>query len=130
MTDHPNAKLVMRGFEAFATGDMDTMSEILAPDIKWHTPGNNMLSGDYEGLESVLELFGRVGQETAGTISNEVHAILADDEHAVALVKTTASRGGKSLDGAGAFVFHVSGGRATEVWNLIMDQAAADDFWS
>lgn len=130
MSDHPNAELVMRGFEAFANGDMEAMSEMLAPDIKWHTPGNNILSGDYEGLEAVLGLFGRVGAETEGSIANEVHAILADDEHAVALIKSTASRGGKSLDSAGAFVFHVSGGRVTEVWNMVMDQAAADDFWS
>ena len=130
MTDHPNAKLVMRGFEAFANGDMETMSEILAPDIKWHTPGNNILSGDYEGLEAVLGFFGRVGLETEGTISNEIHAILADDEHVVVLVESTASRGAKNLESAGAFVFHVSGGRATEVWNMVMDQAAADDFWS
>ena len=130
MSDLPNANLVMRGFEAFASGDMETMTEILAPDIKWHAAGNNILSGDYEGLESVLALFGRVGQETQGSFSNEVHAILADDEHAVALVNTSATRGDKTLEGRGVFVYHISGGRATEVWLLTMDQAAADDFWS
>lgn len=130
MSDHPNAKLVMRGFEAFANGDMETMTEILAPDIKWHSPGNNILSGDYEGLESVLALFGRVGQETQGSLSNEVHAVLADDEHAVALVNSSASRGDKTLESQGVFVYHISGGQATEVWLVTMDQAAADDFWS
>ncbi len=125
-----NTKLIQRGFDAFAQGDMATMTELLAPDIVWHSPGNNILSGDYNGLEEVLGLFGRVAQETGGQLTNDVHAILADDDHGVALVNSTATRNDKTVSTHQVFVYHLAGGKATEVWLFNDDQAATDDLWS
>jgi hypothetical protein len=34
---HPNEELVRRGYEAFATGDMETLRELLDPEIVWHS---------------------------------------------------------------------------------------------
>lgn len=125
-----NVKLVERGFEAFAAGDMETMSELLSPDIVWHSPGNNPISGTYTGLEEVFGLFAKVGELTGGQLTNDLHAVLADDEHAVALVSASARRGDKTLDAHSVFVYHIANGRVTEAWLSTEDQAAADEFWS
>jgi ketosteroid isomerase-like protein len=125
-----NIKLIRRGFDAFATGDMETMMELLSPDIVWHSPGDNVLSGDYHGIEEVLGLFARVGQETQGQVTNDVHAILADDDHGVALVNSTATRGGKTVSSHQVFVYHLAGGKASEVWLLSDKQAETDELWS
>jgi hypothetical protein len=67
---------------------------------------------------------------SGGTFKNEIHAILADDEHGVVLVRATAERAGKRLDALGCHVWHLSKGKATEFWNLALDPYAADEFWS
>ena len=124
-----NVKLIERGFEAFAERDMETMAEILSPDVVWHTPGNNQLSGTYNGLEETFGLFAKVGELTGGQITNELHTVLADDDHAVALVNAKASIGDKTLDAHNVFVYHIANGRVTEAWLSTDDQAAADAFW-
>jgi len=126
---HPNADLVRKGFEAFAAGDMATMDQLMADDAKWHAPGTSPVSGDFEGKDAIFGSFARIPQET-DSFQQEIHAILADDEHAVALVKTTAGRGGKTLEFGQVFVFHITGGKMTEAWVTPVDHAAVEAFWA
>ena len=35
---HPNEDLIRRGYDAFSSGDMDTLRELFHPDIVWHAP--------------------------------------------------------------------------------------------
>ena len=126
---HPNADLVRRGFEAFSAGDMATLDAIMADDVVWHSPGAGVIAGDFVGKPAVFGSFALIPQET-DAFSQEIHAILADDEHAVALVNATATRRGNTATIAQIFVFHVEDGKAKEVWVTALDQAAADAFWS
>ncbi len=126
---HPNADLVRKGFEAFAAGDMATLDAIMADDIAWHASGTGVIAGDFEGKQAVFGSFARIPQE-ADSFSQEVHAILADDDHVVALVNATATRRGATATLAQVFVFHVEDGKAKEIWVTPFDQAAADAFWS
>jgi len=130
MTDHPNLESARRGYQAFANGDLATVSELLADDIVWHVGGNNTLSGDYEGKEAVLSFFGRLMQETGGSFKNDIHDMLANDEHGVALVTQTATRGGTSIEGPVVQVFHMRDGKMTEFWTFARDQSAIDEFWT
>ncbi len=126
---HPNADLVRKGFEAFGAGDMATLDAIMADDAVWHASGAGVLSGDFVGKQAIFGNFALIPQET-DAFSQEIHAILADDEHAVALVNATATRRGNTATFAQMFVFHVEGGKTKEVWTTPIDQAAADAFWS
>jgi len=126
---HPNVDLVKKGFEAFEAGDIAAMDQLMADDAKWHVPGTGALSGDFEGKEAIFAYFARIPQE-AEKFVQEPHAVLADDEHAVALVKTTAVRGGKELEYNAVFVFHVAGGKVTETWFAPMDHVATEAFWA
>ena len=60
----------------------------------------------------------------------DVHAVLADDEHGVALQKVTATRGDDRLEVDNVLVFHIENGLATEVWVVPSDPYAADEFWA
>jgi uncharacterized protein len=64
---------------------------------------------------------------TEGTFHLDVHAVLADDTHGVALVVTTASRAGRSITTQNAHVFHLRDGRVTEFWDATTDQYSADE---
>lgn len=130
MPEHPNLEAARAGYEAFAAGDMATVSELFADDIVWHSGGNNILTGDYEGKEAVFGFFARLMQETDGTFKNDIHDMLANDEHGVALVTATATRGGKSLEGRMAQIFHMRDGKMTEFWAFPEDQSLFDEFWA
>ncbi len=92
MTEHPNVELTRRGYDAFAKGDLAALSELLADDVTWHVRGVGPLSGDHLGRDEVFAFFGRLAEETAGTFRFDVHDVLANDEHSVALCTLSASR--------------------------------------
>jgi uncharacterized protein len=49
---HPNEDLIRRGYDAFSSGDMDTLRELFHPDIVWHAPGRSQLAGDHHAATS------------------------------------------------------------------------------
>lgn len=127
---HPNEDLARRGFEAFATGDMATLNELFADDIVWHSPGRNQLAGTYHGKEQVFAQFQKVAEMTGGTFKVDLHALLADDEHVVALTRARGEREGMTLDDNTVQVFHVKDGKVTESWLHPGDAESSDKFWS
>lgn len=130
MEEHPNLKRARIGYAAFAGGDMETLNDVISDDVLWHVGGNNPLSGDYEGKEAVFALFGRLAQETGGTFQNEIHDLLANDDHGVALVNVSATRGNKSFEGRSVHVFHMRDGELTEFWDFPENPAELDEFWT
>jgi len=131
MTEHPNVAILKRAYEAFAKADIATLSELIAEDAIWHVTGHHQFSGDYKGRDQILAFFGTLAEDTGGTLSLEVHDILANDAHAVTLVQEKALRKGRSLDAKEVQVFHVDEqGRAKEFWEFPEDQKTYDAFWS
>ena len=130
MAEHKNAQMLRTGYEAFEKGDLDTVRGLFAEDIMWHSPGNNIISGDYKGVDEVFGLFGRIFQETGG-LHQEIHDVLANDDHAAVLIHVKAERNGKTLDQNGVHVWHInSEGKPTEFWGFAEDPEASDEFWS
>jgi ketosteroid isomerase-like protein len=64
---------------------------------------------------------------TEGSFRLDLHAVFADDEHGVALVAATASRGGRSITVNEAHVFHLRDGKVVEFWDATTDQYALDE---
>jgi uncharacterized protein len=128
---HPNEDLVREGYAAFGRGDLAALSgTFFAEGIRWHFPGRSPFGGDYEGLDQVLGWLGRSFEASGGTISVELHDVIGNDEHVVALSTLRAQREGRSIQDEQVQVFHVSGGKATEVWTHPRDLYATDEFWS
>jgi uncharacterized protein len=128
MTDHPNLIAARAGYEAFAKGDMAALGESLSDDVIWHVGGNNKLTGDYLGKPAVFGLFARLVQEAG--FKNEVHDILANDTHGVALVTTTANRNGETIADRAVQVFHMSDGKLTEFWTFPENARVIDQIWA
>jgi uncharacterized protein len=129
MTEHPNVERLRRGYAAYATGDHATLRGLLADDVAFHFLGHTPLSGAYNGIAEVLGYFVRL-QESGAAFTFEVHELLADDEHAVALLAGAAERSGKRTRQKVVHVFHLNAdGRVTDWWNFWEDQAALDDLF-
>jgi ketosteroid isomerase-like protein len=130
MTDHPNLETARVAYETFDTGDLAAVSDLFSDDIVWHSGGTNVLTGDYVGKEAVLGSFGLLMQESGGSFRVDIHDMLANDEHGVALVTESATRGDESYEGTLVHVFHMSDGKMTEFWDFSEDQSRYDEFWA
>ena len=129
MAEHSNAEPIRRAFDGFARGDMALMRSLVAEETVWHIPGRGPLAGDHYGRDAVFEMFGRLVQASEGTFTQELHDVVASDDHAVALTHATARRGDFRYDANDAWVFHLRGGEIAEAWWRPEDLYAADEFW-
>jgi ketosteroid isomerase-like protein len=125
MDDHPNADALRRGYAAFAVGDMETVAALFADDIAWHQAGNGPLAGDLMGKDAVFSTFARLAELTGGTFGQDIHDILANDEHAVVMVEQHWEQP-HPFRGKSVHVWHMKDRKATEAWLVDDDQAAAD----
>lgn len=130
MEEHPNARLVRRGHESFARGDLEALRELMAEHVVWHEPGRSVLGGDYKGPEGVLELLQRLRDRSDGTFVVDIVDLLANSERAVAIQEERARRGGRELDMASAVEFEIHQGKITEVTVYHADTHHFDEFWS
>jgi ketosteroid isomerase-like protein len=128
---HPNEDLVREAFAAFGRGDIDALAhQYFAENIRWHFPGRSAVAGDHEGPARVAEMFGRLADLSGGTHRIELHDVIGNDEHVVALHTTRAERAGKKLEVNAIQVFHIHDGKVTEAWTQHGDLYSVDEFWA
>ena len=122
---------VQRYGAAMATGDLDGVRAVLAPDAMWHQPGSNVLSGDHVGPDAILAHLGRFMELSGGTFALATDDALPAGDLVVTTVTFRAERPGRDpLDQRGADVYRVVDDRIQEVWLISEDQAAEDRFWN
>ena len=131
IAEHPNATLVRRGYEAFNSADLATLTELFDENASWHTPGRSPIAGDHEGRDAVFAQFGRYGGDTAGTFRADLLSVLADADGRVAGIHhNTGERNGKQLDVYCCIVFELENGRVVDGREHFFDLYAWDEFWS
>jgi ketosteroid isomerase-like protein len=130
VTEHPNIEVFRQVYETFTTGDMDRLAELIAKDVVWHVPGTNLISGEYTSREAIFGCFNKIFELSKGTYRAELHDILGNDEHTVALLHATARHGEKMLDQDYAFISHIRDGQIVELWEAWTEGPAWNEFWS
>jgi uncharacterized protein len=124
MAEHPNAVLAREMADALSRGDMQALTEFLADDVIWHEIG------------SAAPLRGKaaLGARSAGAVDYEIsgtlHDVVANDDHTIALVDATATRGGKTFKYRTAEIYHVRDGKIAERWAFSDDTAAITAFFA
>jgi ketosteroid isomerase-like protein len=130
MTAEQNVATMRRAYEAFNTGDMGTLTELMN-DTVWHLPGRSDMAGDYKGQGSTLAYFGQLAEKTGGTFRAELQHITADgDNRVVGIQRSTGDREGKHLDVANCIVFELRDGLITDGREHFEDLYAWDEFWA
>jgi uncharacterized protein len=124
-TEHPNATLVREGLEAFNRGDMQSIDQFIADDVVWHQIGAETV----RGKQAMAEV--QPGGDVDWQITADVHDVVANDDHAIALVEATATRpDGRTLTYRTAEIMHIRDGKLTERWAFSDDTQRIIDFFS
>jgi len=126
-----NAAIVRRGYEAFNTSDVATLTKLLEPNVSWYTPGRSSIAGESKGRDAVLAHFGRYGGETKGTFrANVLNVLESEDGRVVGVHHNSAERNGRHLDALCCTVFELENGRIAIGREHFYDLYAWDAFWS
>jgi hypothetical protein len=129
MPTHPNVDRLSAAYGAFGRGDLVTLGNSLADDVRWHIAGRSVLAGDYVGRDAVFALFGRLFSLTAGSLRLDVQALLADDSHGFALVHEHAARDGREFDAELVQVMQLEDGLISAFAEYPTDQYSYDAFF-
>lgn len=125
MSEHPNATTIRNMWDAAGRGDMAAFSNALADDVVWHEIGN---PEPVRGKAALAARFSSGADDFQMT--GETHDVVANDDHTVALLSATATRGGKSLTYRVAEIYHLHDGKITERWAFSDDTAAIAAFFA
>jgi len=131
VTEHANATMVRRLFQAFREGDLATISATIDDDVIWHFPGRKGgLAGDYHGRDGIFRFLGLVMELSAGTFQLDLLDVVANDRRAVALFRGSGARNGRALDNPTCLHMRIEDGRVVELWEFVWDLHHVDDFWA
>ena len=124
MSAQENLRVAREAQDAFERGDFERLDELTADDVVWHEIG---LAEPKRGKSALrAEMPANVDYEITGT----AHDILASDDHAIALVEATATRGGRTLTYRTAEIYHIRDGRIAERWAFSDDTEAIARFFA
>ncbi|GAA2818527.1 nuclear transport factor 2 family protein [Kitasatospora sp. CM 4170] len=125
-TKDPKAEVIERFFAAYAAGDVEAMSAVLAEDIAWTIPGRHPLSGTKHGIAEVRSFFDQLGK--AGFQAEPVF-FGTNDEYVVDVHRGYSTQGVGKVDTLWALVWHFNAeGKIDRVINLSGDQHQMDNF--
>lgn len=131
MAEHPDVALVRRGYAAFATGDVQALSEVIAEDATQYQPGTGGMAGEHKGRPAILEFYGRLASETNGSFRADLQNVYTDGKgRVVAIHRSIGDRGGKHLDSGTALIFTVVDGTARDIHGCQQDIDEWDEFWA
>ena len=122
MGDHPNLAIGKKLMDAFNSGDMEAGSALFSEDVVWHTIGGPTLHG-------LDQLAASMSGREDFTIETEVHDMLANDDHLIALVEATAKADDQEFTYRTVEIMHVQDGKITERWAFSDDTEAVNEFF-
>ena len=124
MEDHPNAALYRKVNQAVEAGDFSSYADHIADDVEWWEIGSDQ---PIRGKGALMErMQGMMGE---GNIDIDLHDVIANDEHMVALVNAKVEREGRTLNYKTAEIYHVRDGMITHRWAFSDDTAAINEFF-
>jgi ketosteroid isomerase-like protein len=123
---HGNELLARREVKLASQGDIEGLRRLYAEGCVFHYPGKNPLAGAHRGLSAFLTRLDEVFN--GATITRELHDALGTDDHAVQLIRATATARGRSHTWRVVWVMNVRNGQFCEAWAHFDDQYALDSF--
>lgn len=128
--NHPLVQKIIAYQSAMARQDFAEGANIFAPDVVYIVPGNNPLSGRYEGPDAVMGYFGRLMTVTSGTYEISDMLWLTSGDRVVLSTRNHATIAGKRLTWEEAIVFEFVSGLKQRIDLFQAEQSVVDEFFS
>lgn len=105
-------------------------SRMLSPEIVWHVPGHNPVSGDYNGLREYTEVMPeRMAPLTSWDF--ELEQVMPNGDYVATIFRVRGERKGHRIDLRGSHFMRLDeAGRIVEGWGFSDDQDELDRFFS
>jgi ketosteroid isomerase-like protein len=124
MSDHPHAARYREMSAAMNAGDMSGLGEAIADDVVWWEIG---ASEPARGKQALLDRMQALGEYN---VSAQLHDVVANEDHLIALLSVEATKGDATLHYRTAEIHHVNAnGQVTERWAFSDDTQAIVDFF-
>jgi ketosteroid isomerase-like protein len=114
-----------RTMDAMNSGDIAAAADGVADDIEWHEIG---LDEPIRGKAALADRF-TSGAGAEWDITADVHDVIANDEHVVALVNATARKDGREFRYRTVEICHMRDGQITARWAFSDDTEAINRFF-
>jgi ketosteroid isomerase-like protein len=122
-----NIATVRRFYAAGPSDDDAARFEFASPDIVWHVPGSNRVSGEYRGADAVFRAM-PAAMQPLDRWEIDVVDVMGNADLVVATVRVRGTRYGRKLETDGAHVFRLDAdARIVEAWGFAVDQAGLDE---
>lgn len=133
MNEQANTELVLKMYDAFSRGDIQTILNSVSEDIHWETPGPKIVpyAGSYRGVDGVKQFFADLGggQQNQKLTTDEVIA-QGDTVVTTGRYNCQIKATGKRLDTWIVHVFTIQNGRVTRFLDYGDTAAMADAYSS
>ena len=126
---HPLEQIIRNAYIAFARGEIDGYLQACGTDFTFNIPGSGGICGIWVGKKGLLDLANKAMALSASTFHEEVEDVLANDRHAVVLVRHRFSRDGSPKDYRTAHVYDVWNDRLVRCFEQPQDPGAFHDAW-
>lgn len=116
-----NTDNLKRGYEAFNSGDIDTVAELYTDDVRWEGPNTSGLpmSGVTEGKDAVLQALGQIPEQFE-TFSVSPDELIEQDDTVVVLSHIEGkTKAGNEVKLPGVEIWRMTGGKANRVQSLV-----------
>ena len=125
MSDRSDATRYREFTANLAAGSTDGAAALIADDVEWFGLGSTT---PVRGRNAVLEQFAFVGEYA---MDIQVHDVIANDGHLIALLNVTATRDGDVFSYRTAEIHHLNDdGQITQRWAFSDDTQAIINFFS
>jgi hypothetical protein len=103
--------------------------EILSPEIVWHVPGHNPVSGEYRGRDYFELMPARMAPLTRWEFT--IERVMVNGDYVVTQVHFVGERKGISIESAGGHILRFDANDTlVEGWGFVELQDALDEFFA
>ena len=116
-----NSDALKRGYDAFNSGDIDTVAEIYEDDVHWEGPNTQgvPMSGVHEGKDAVLQALGRIPEDFEQFRVSPDEMVEQGDTIVVLSHIEGRTKSGNDVKSPGVEVYRMAGGKVKRVQSLI-----------
>ena len=126
-----NNDVVQQMVSALDAGEFASLHNFWTEDIVFHMPGQNPLSGDYEGVPNVLRACSLIQRHMhRHPMSITILTTSSSQSHVAVRFEGKAEANGKPLVWRAKALFFFRGSEVAACWLFADDQTPFDAYWS